>query len=48
MLIAFPLQEWLHERVSLLRHTYSTLPVFFVCLFVMYIYTIQRQYYNAV
>ena len=27
MLIAFPLQQWLHERASLLRYTYSTLPV---------------------
>jgi len=26
-LIAFPLQQWLHERASLLRHTHSTLPV---------------------
>ena len=26
-LIAFPLQQWLHERVWMLRHTYSTLPV---------------------
>ena len=23
MLIAFPLQQWLHERASLLRYTYS-------------------------
>ena len=27
ILIAFPLQQWLHERASLLRYTYSTLPV---------------------
>jgi len=27
--IAFPLQQWLHERASLLRYTYSTLPVLF-------------------
>ena len=26
-LIAFPLQQWVHERASLLRYTYSTLPV---------------------
>jgi hypothetical protein len=26
-LIAFPLQQWLHERASLLRYAYSTLPV---------------------
>ena len=26
--IAFTQQQWLHERDSLLRHTYSTLPVF--------------------
>jgi hypothetical protein len=24
ILIAFPLQQWLHERVSMLRYTYST------------------------
>ena len=24
ILIAFPLQQWLYERVSVLRHTYST------------------------
>jgi len=23
IIIAFPLQQWLHERASLLRHTYS-------------------------
>ena len=26
-LIAFPLQQWLQERASLLRYTYSSLPV---------------------
>jgi hypothetical protein len=26
-LIAFPLQQWLHERASMLRYTYSTLAV---------------------
>jgi len=26
--IAFPQQQWLHEGASLLRHTYSTVPVF--------------------
>ena len=25
--IAFPLQQWLHDRPSMLRHTYSTLSV---------------------
>ena len=32
--IAFPLQRWLQELASLLRLTYSTLPVFFYFLFV--------------
>ena len=27
IIIAFPLQRWLHERASVLRYTYSTLPV---------------------
>jgi hypothetical protein len=27
-LLAFPLQHCLHERASVLRYTYSTLPVF--------------------
>jgi len=27
--VAFPLQQWLHERASLLCSTYSTLPVSF-------------------
>jgi len=27
ILIAFPLQQWLHERASVLRYTYSTVPV---------------------
>jgi len=26
ILIAIPLQQWLYERASMLRHTYSTLP----------------------
>ena len=30
ILIAFPFQQWLRERASLLRYTYSTLPVWFV------------------
>jgi hypothetical protein len=25
--IAFPLQQWLHERTSILRYTYSARPV---------------------
>ena len=29
ILIAFPLQRWLHERASLLRYTYRILPVLF-------------------
>jgi hypothetical protein len=29
ILIAFPLQQWLNECASVLRHTYSTLPVLF-------------------
>ena len=29
--IAFPLQQRLHERASVLRYTYSTLHVLFVC-----------------
>ena len=30
ILITFPLQEWFHERASMLRYTYSTLqPVLF-------------------
>jgi len=27
ILIAFPQEKWLHERASMLRYTYSTLPV---------------------
>ena len=27
ILIAFPLQQWVHKPPSLLRYTYSTLPV---------------------
>ena len=27
VLIAFPLQQWLHERTSMLRYMYSTLPI---------------------
>jgi hypothetical protein len=27
---AFPLQQWLHERTSVLRYTYFALPVLFV------------------
>jgi len=27
ILIAFPQQQWLHERASMLRYTYSALPV---------------------
>ena len=26
ILIDFPLQQWLHDRASMLRYTYSTLP----------------------
>jgi len=26
-LIAFPMQQWLHERTSMLRYTYSARPV---------------------
>ena len=26
-LVAFPLQQWLYERRTMLRYTYSTLPV---------------------
>jgi hypothetical protein len=29
ILIAFPLQQWLHERASMLR--YNTLPVLLIC-----------------
>ena len=29
ILIAFPLQQWLHERASLLRYTYFACLVFF-------------------
>jgi hypothetical protein len=29
ILVPFPLQQWLHERASLLCSTYSTLPVSF-------------------
>ena len=32
-LTAFPLQQWLYERASMLRYTYSTLPVFFDFMF---------------
>ena len=32
ILIAFPIQQWLQERTSVLRYTYSTLPVFLFCL----------------
>ena len=28
ILTAFPPQQWLHEHASVLRYTYSTLPVF--------------------
>ena len=36
--IAFPLQQWLHKRDSLLRHSYSKLPVAdFRILFKMFI-----------
>ena len=28
-LIAFPLQQWLHEHASMLRYTYIACPVFF-------------------
>ena len=31
IIIAFPLQQWLHERASLLRYTYSTAQ-YIVCL----------------
>jgi hypothetical protein len=31
MFIAFPLQQWLHERASVLCYIYSTLPVLFPC-----------------
>jgi hypothetical protein len=27
VIIAFPLQQWLYERASLLRYTYSSVPV---------------------
>jgi hypothetical protein len=30
ILIDFPLQQWLHERASMLRYTYSTLPVLLI------------------
>jgi hypothetical protein len=30
MIIAFPLQQWLHERASLLRYTYIACLVFFI------------------
>ena len=28
--MAFPLQQWLHERASTLRYTYSILPVLWI------------------
>jgi len=31
ILIAFPLQQCLHERASVLRYTYSPLPFFLGC-----------------
>jgi hypothetical protein len=31
--IAFPLQQWLRERASMLRYIHNILPVFFVILF---------------
>jgi hypothetical protein len=40
IIIALPLQQRLHERASLLRYTYIA------CLVCLFIYTIQRQYYN--
>jgi len=27
IITAFPQQQWLHERASMLRYTYSTLPL---------------------
>jgi len=30
ILIVFPLQQWLHERASMLCYTYCTLPVLFL------------------
>ena len=32
ILIAFPLQQWLHERVSLLRHTYTACHFLLSCI----------------
>ena len=29
IIIAFPLQQWLHKRTSMLRYTYITCPVIF-------------------
>ena len=33
ILFAFPLQQWLRERASMLRYTYSTLAVLLISLF---------------
>ena len=32
IVVAFPLQQWLYERVSLLRYTYIACPVFTVAM----------------
>ena len=37
--IAFPLQQWLHERVSMLRYTCCTLPVFLQPRWIVIIYS---------
>jgi len=41
ILIAFPLQQWVKERASVLRYTYTA------CIFHIYIY-IKRNVYSPV
>ena len=40
ILIAFPLQQWLDERASMLRYTYTDCIVTFVCLYVYFLFCV--------